>query len=77
MMSLSPCFIDDTVLVDSITWRTKKRGKRALRSLMMVNFLHSQLPWKLFGVVDDGIVVGDDFRRKVKEFDGGEELTVF
>ena len=32
---------------------------------------------ELFGVVDDGIVIGDDFRETVKEFDGGEELTVF
>ena len=39
MMLSSPCFIDDTILVESMTWRTKKGGKRALRSLMMVNFV--------------------------------------
>ena len=32
---------------------------------------------EVFGVMDDGIVIGDDFRRRIKEFDGGEELTVF
>ena len=32
---------------------------------------------KLFGVVDDSIVIGDGFRGRVKNFDGGEELTIF
>ena len=30
-----------------------------------------------FGVVDDSIVIGDGFRGRVKDFDDGEELTVF
>ena len=38
IMFSSPCFIDDETLVDSMTWWTKKRGKRVLRSLIMVNF---------------------------------------
>ena len=32
---------------------------------------------ELFGVVDDCIIISDDFRRRIKEFDDGEELTVF
>ena len=39
MMLLSPCIIDDIVLVESMAWWTKKRGNRALRSLMMLNFV--------------------------------------
>ena len=30
-----------------------------------------------FGVVYDGIIIGDNFCRRIKELDGGEKLTVF
>ena len=39
MILSSPCFIDDTVLVESMTLRTEKRGNQASRSLMMANFV--------------------------------------
>ena len=32
---------------------------------------------ELFGVVDDNIVIGNEFCGRVKDIDGGEELTVF
>ena len=32
---------------------------------------------ELFWVANNGIAISDDFRGKVKEFDGGEELTIF
>ena len=32
---------------------------------------------ELFGVVDDNIVIGDNFRGTVKDIDYGEGLTVF
>ena len=44
MILSSPYFIDDMVPVESITWRTKKRGNRALQSLMMVNFAAWSVP---------------------------------
>ena len=78
MMLSSPYFIDDTVLVESMTWRTKKRGNRALRLLMMVIFFCIVGPHEeLFGVLYDSIIIGDYFRKRIKDFDGGEELTVF
>ena len=30
-----------------------------------------------FGVVYDGIIIGDNFCRRIKGLDGGEKLTVF
>ena len=32
---------------------------------------------ELFRVLYDSIIIGDYFRKRIKDFDGGEELTVF
>ena len=78
MMLSSPCFIDNTVLMESMTWRTNKTWKSSFTivddgKLCGIVGSHGEL----FGVMYDGIIIGDNFRRRIKEFDGREELTVF
>ena len=78
MILSSPCFIDDMVLIETMTWRTKKTGKAGFTIIDDGEFCcivgsHGEL----FGAMDDGVVIGGDFRRRIKEFDGGKDLTVF
>ena len=66
------------VLVESMTWR-KKNGEIGFCNhwwwwiLLHIVSSHGEL----FKMMYDGIIVGDYFHRRIKEFEGGEELTVF
>lgn len=71
MMFSLPCFMDYTVLVNSMTrctktWETVFAVVGDFEFLCVVDFY-----WKLFRMLNDGIIIGDYVCGWVKKLDGG------